>query len=79
MDKDNRMEIDFLIRKRNLTNRHNIVPVEVKSTSHYRTVSLRKFVEKFQNYSTTPVIIHTGDYMVKDGMECFPIYMTGLI
>ena len=78
-DKDNRMEIDFLIRKRNLTNRHNIVPVEVKSTSHYRTVSLKKFVEKFQNYSATPVIIHTGDYMVKDGMECFPIYMTGLI
>ena len=66
-DKDNRMEIDFLIRKRNLTN------------THYRTVSLKKFVEKFQNYSASPVIIHTEDYMVKDGMECFPIYMTGLI
>lgn len=40
-----------------------------KSTSHYRTVSLKKFVKKFQNYSADPIVIHTGDYMVKDGME----------
>ena len=59
-DKNNRMEIDFLIRKRGVTNRHNIIPVEVKSSSHYKTISLNKFVKKFQNYSEAPIIIHTG-------------------
>ena len=78
-DKNNRMEIDFLIRKRGVTNRHNIIPVEVKSSSHYKTISLNKFVKKFQNYSGAPIIIHTGDYMVKNGIECFPVYMTELL
>ena len=50
-DKNNRMEIDFLIRKRGVTSRHNIIPVEVKSSSHYKTISLNKFIKKFQNYS----------------------------
>ena len=40
---------------------------------------LHDYETALQNYSASPVIIHTGDYMVKDGMECFPIYMTGLI
>ena len=78
-DKNNRMEIDFLIRKRGVTSRHNIIPVEVKSTSHYKTVSLNKFTKKFQNYSGSPIIIHTGDYMVKNGIECIPLYMTELL
>ena len=78
-DKNNRMEIDFLIRKRGVTNRHNIIPVEVKSSSHYKTISLNKFVKKFQNYSEAPIIIHTGDYMVRNGIECFPVYMTELL
>ena len=78
-DKENRMEIDFLIRKRNVTSRHNIVPVEVKSTTHYKTISLKKFARKFQSYSAEPIIIHAGDYMVRDGIECFPVYMTQLV
>ena len=78
-DKNNRMEIDFLIRKRGVTSRHNIIPVEVKSSSHYKTISLNKFVKKFQNYSGAPIIIHTGDYMVRNGIECFPVYMTELL
>ena len=78
-DKNNRMEIDFLIRKRGVTSRHNIIPVEVKSTSHYKTISLNKFTKKFQNYSGSPIIIHTGDYMVKNGIECIPLYMTELL
>lgn len=78
-DKNNRMEIDFLIRKRGVTSRHNIIPVEVKSSSHYKTISLNKFIKKFQNYSGAPIIIHTGDYMVKNGIECFPVYMTELL
>ena len=75
-DKNNRMEIDFLIRKRGVTSRHNIIPVEVKSSSHYKTISLNKFIKK---YSGAPIIIHTGDYMVKNGIECFPVYMTELL
>ena len=37
-----RMEIDFLIQKPDLTNRHNISPIEVKSTTKYTTSSLEK-------------------------------------
>lgn len=43
-DKDARMEIDFLIAKSKISNRHNISPIEVKSGKNYTLTSLRKFV-----------------------------------
>ena len=45
-DAENRMEIDFLIRKETVTTRHNIIPVEVKSSNRYTHTSLDKFTKK---------------------------------
>ena len=38
-NKEDRMEIDFLIAKSKITSRHNISPIEVKSSSGFTTVS----------------------------------------
>ena len=41
-NKDNRMDIDFLIAKRTVTSRHNISPMEVKSSKNYTLRSIVK-------------------------------------
>ena len=43
---ESRMEIDFLIAKSKISNRHNISPIEVKSGKNYTLTSLRKFIKK---------------------------------
>jgi hypothetical protein len=73
------MEIDFLIRKNNVTSRHNISPIEVKSTKNYTTVSLDKFRKKFSQALSTPYIIHTKDLKVDGGIVYLPLYMTPLL
>ncbi|MGM9843921.1 MAG: ATP-binding protein [Muribaculaceae bacterium] len=75
----NRMEIDFLIRKRDVTTRHNIVPVEVKSTSRYTHTSLDKFCIKYSEYVSTPYVLHSGDVMNKEGVIYLPLYMAMLL
>lgn len=76
---DDRMEIDFLIRKIEITSRHNICPIEVKSTNRYRLTSLDKFKKKFNEYLGTPIVLHTKDLEIKDGITYLPIYMAGLL
>lgn len=71
-----RMEIDFLIEKKQLTSRHNISPLEVKSGKNYTFTSLRKFCQKFAQQLDKPLILHSGDVMEKDGYLCLPLYMT---
>ena len=46
-DASSRMEIDFLISKKNVTNKHNISPLEIKSGKQYTLSSIRKFMTKF--------------------------------
>lgn len=46
-DVPSRMEIDFWIEKNKTGNRHNISPIEVKSSENYTLTSLRKFILKF--------------------------------
>lgn len=70
---DDRMEIDFLIRKSEITSRHNICPIEVKSTNRYRLTSLDKFKKKFNEYLGTPIVLHTKDLEIKDGITYLPI------
>ena len=72
----NRMEIDFLIQKPAVTSRHNISPVEVKSSSRYTLTSLHKIITKYGQYLTTPYVIHTADLKEQDGITYIPIYMT---
>ena len=76
---NDRMEIDFLISKSKITNKHNISPIEVKSGKNYTLVSLNKFRKKYANYLATPYIIHTSDYKEEDDIVYLPVYMTILL
>ena len=76
---ENRMEIDFLIQKSKITNRHNISPIEVKSGKNYTTISLKKFIKKYASFLDMPYIIHTNDFEIKDGITYLPVYMTQLL
>ena len=77
---ENRMEIDFLIRKDNVTSRHNIIPIEAKSSSGYTTHSLNKCAQKFKEYITLPTVLHPADYKEDtDGKRYLPLYMTPLL
>ena len=76
---ENRMEIDFLIPKPDLTNRHNTCPIEVKSTNRYVTTSLEKFINKFSKQVATPYVLHTSDLKVQEGIVYLPLYMTPLL
>lgn len=73
------MEIDFLIRKKDITSRHNIEPIEVKSSNSYTTVSLNKFRKKYGSYLGRSYILHTGDLKIEDDIIHLPIYMSGLL
>ena len=78
-DKDEQMEIDFLTRKQIITSKHNICPIEVKSTQRYTTSSLDKFREKFKAYLHTSFIVHSGDLKVENGICYLPLYMAPLL
>ena len=77
---ENRMEIDFLIRKDEVTSRHNIIPIEAKSSSGYTTHSLNKCAQKFKEHITLPTVLHPADYKEDtDGKRYLPLYMTPLL
>lgn len=76
---ENTMEIDFLVRKPQVTTRHNISPIEVKSSQKYTLSSIKKFVAKYKNNAATPYVVHSGDYKVEDGITYLPLYMTPLL
>lgn len=75
-DSSTRMEIDFLISKSKVTNRHNISPIEVKSGKNYTLNSLNKFLAKYEEQVATPYVIHIADYKEENGIVYLPIYMT---
>ena len=77
--KEDRMEIDFLLSKKDPTNRHNVSPIEVKSGKNYTFVSLKKFSTKFKEQLDTPIILHTEDYSEKDGILFMPVYWGWLL
>lgn len=78
-DASSRMEIDFLIRKGNITSRHNIIPIEVKSSTGYTTKSLEKCADKFGEYVTQPTVLHCSDMKSERGIVYMPLYMTELL
>ena len=78
-DAAERMEIDFLVQKPTLTNRHNISPIEVKSSTRYTTTSLEKFSAKYAEQVTSPIVLHTSDVAEKNGILYLPLYMTPLL
>lgn len=78
-DTASRMEIDFLIAKSKISNRHNISPIEVKSGKNYTFTSLNKFSTKFAEQLNTPYVLHTGDLKEAGGITFLPLYMTPLL
>lgn len=76
---DDRMEIDFLIRKTPTTSKHNICPIEVKSATGYALTSLLKCKKKYAQHIGTPHVLHTGDFKTEDGITYLPLYMAGLL
>jgi predicted AAA+ superfamily ATPase len=75
----NTIEIDFLISKPTITARKNICPIEVKSSPRYSLSSLNKCINKFGQYITNPIVLHTKDVEIKDGITFLPLYMAGLL
>ncbi len=78
-DASSRMEIDFLIAKSKISNRHNISPIEVKSSKNYTLTSLQKFCAKFYEQLHIPYVLHTGDLKEENGITYLPLYMTPLL
>ena len=78
-DAEERMEIDFLIAKPSVTNRHNICPIEVKSATRYTQTSVHKFCKKYAEQLSIPYVLHTGDQKTDDGIRFLPLYMTPLL
>ena len=78
-DAAERMEIDFLIAKSKINNRHNISPIEVKSGKNYTLSSLRKCMSRFSEYMASPYVLHTADFKIEDDITYLPLYMTPLL
>lgn len=78
-DATSRMEIDFLVSKSKISNRHNISPIEVKSGKNYTLSSLQKFRNKYAEQTHVPYVLHTGDLKEEDGIVFLPLYMTMLL
>lgn len=78
-DASERMEVDFLVPKVILSNRHNIHPIEVKSTTRYTLTSLKRFAQKYSSAIAEPIVLHTSDVKVEDGIVYLPLYMAALL
>ena len=78
-DANNRMEIDFLIRKDTVTSRHNIIPIEAKSSSGYTITSLQKCVRKFGGFVILPTVVHSSDSRIDGDIRYLPLYMVPLL
>ena len=74
-NKDDRMEIDFLIAKSTITSRHNISPIEVKSSTGFSTVSMEKCLKKYSTHLSQAYIVHTGDIERDRDYLYIPLYM----
>lgn len=76
---EDRMEIDFLVSKPVITNRHNISPIEVKSSNSYTITSLNKLRTKFAPMLAESYVLHPADVEVKDGIVYLPLFMASLL
>lgn len=78
-DAASRMEIDFLTAKSKISNRHNISPIEVKSSKNYTLTSLKKFKKKYAEQLHTPYVLHGSDLKEEEEITYLPLYMTPLL
>ncbi len=69
-NRENHMEIDFLIKEGK-----KISPIEVKSGDYRSHSSLDKFRKRFSSTIATSYILYGKDVMIKDGIVHLPFYM----
>ena len=70
-NKDNNMEIDFIIIQDKKLN-----PIEVKSGNYNKHTSIDRFKTKFGKKVGTRYVIHTKDLKVEEDIIYLPLYMT---
>ena len=70
----NDIEVDFLISTGSKTS-HKIIPVEVKSSKYYTTVSLNRFKELFSKRVAFSLIVHPKNFSIDGGFVKIPPYM----
>jgi len=70
VNRENHMEIDFLI-----TEKKKIAPIEIKSGSYKSHSSLDKFRKKFSSKLSNSYILYTKDVTIKNDIIHLPIYM----
>ena len=73
-NKENNMEIDFLIKDKE--NLKKISVIEVKSSAYKKHSSLDKFRNKYKERIGNSYILYQKDLMIKDGVIHLPIYMS---
>lgn len=73
------MEIDFLVAKPIISARHNIHPIEVKSSSRYTTSSLLKFQHKYAEQLAPSFVFHSGNVKEENGIVYLPLYMVPIL
>lgn len=79
-DASERMEIDFLISKQAITNRHNVSAVEVKAGNNHTATSLLKFKAKYSNMLHRQYLLSFSDLRLSpDNIYLLPAYMAPLL
>lgn len=78
-NKDNRMELDFLLHKSIITNQHNINFIEVKSGTRYDLTSLEKAMKKYSNELNQAIVLHPGNLRCENNIFYLPVYMTFML
>ena len=78
-DSSRQMEVDFLLAKAQLSRRHNVIAVEVKSGRKYDHSSLDKFMGRFKQQVYRAYVLHSKDVQKKGDIVYLPLYMTPLV
>jgi predicted AAA+ superfamily ATPase len=74
-----KMEVDFLISKSSLSQERNILPLEVKSSRSYSTLSLERFQARYSQFVGQCHVIHPKDLRDDGKILRLPIYMVPLL
>lgn len=73
-NRENRLEIDFIIQEKTLT-KAKVSAIEVKSGKSYAYSSLEKYKKKYSSRIKECYILHTKDVRCEKGYTYLPIYM----
>ena len=78
--RDDRMEIDFLtvMPFADAADKPRVTPIEVKSATRYKTVSLDKFKKKFGKRVGTEIVLHPKQLAREGNRWYLPLYMAGM-